>query len=142
MSYKFILIYARTRQDLLLQEVLGWSSSPASTYWEWKKIMQKAYMKLPICTRILWKRDRLFFTVTHGQKAKKQRAEIEMGEVLTGYKERIFHPKDSQTVKKDAQKGCAISPSLENFKTRLDKGLGNQVWSHTAPAFALSRRLN
>lgn len=59
--------------------------------------------------------------------ARKQRAEVEMGEILTGYKERIFHPKDSQTVKKDALKGYAISPSLENFKTRLDKGLGNQV---------------
>lgn len=50
-----------------------------------------------------------------------------MDEVLTGYKKRIFHPKDSRTVKEAAQKGCAISPSLENFKTGLDKGLGNQV---------------
>lgn len=50
-----------------------------------------------------------------------------MDEVLTGYKEGIFHPKDSQTVKEAAQKDCAIPPSLENFKTQLDEGLGNKV---------------
>lgn len=65
-----------------------------------------------------------------------------MDEALTGCKERLFHPKDSQTMKEAAQKGCAICPSLKFFKTGLEKDWETKFDLLAAPALAFSRRLN
>lgn len=47
---------------------------------------------------------------------------MEPREVLTTYKEKLFHCANTQTVEQAAQGGCANS-TLRDFQTQLDKNL-------------------